>query len=145
MRGLVAIRRAGLSPADSSNLREGLTALEYFLSTHGSLQGLADTALRTADAGYLTRRLVDTVQDIIVNAHDCGPAAVSGSGVPTMSVASRLLPALWDGLRQLRLSTRRRARSSWIATRRLTRTMQGLISRLEIEAVYMRSPGRPAN
>lgn len=55
-----------------SNLREGLSALEYFISTHGSRKGLADTALRTADAGYLTRRLVDVAQDVIINAHDCG-------------------------------------------------------------------------
>jgi DNA-directed RNA polymerase subunit beta' len=55
-----------------SNFREGLTALEYFISTHGARKGLADTALRTADAGYLTRRLVDVAQDIIINEHDCG-------------------------------------------------------------------------
>jgi len=55
-----------------SNFREGLTALEYFISTHGARKGLADTALRTADAGYLTRRLVDIAQDIIINAEDCG-------------------------------------------------------------------------
>jgi DNA-directed RNA polymerase subunit beta' len=55
-----------------SNFREGLTALEYFISTHGARKGLADTALRTADAGYLTRRLVDTAQDIITNEEDCG-------------------------------------------------------------------------
>jgi DNA-directed RNA polymerase subunit beta' len=55
-----------------SNFREGLTALEYFISTHGARKGLADTALRTADAGYLTRRLVDVAQDVIINAHDCG-------------------------------------------------------------------------
>ena len=55
-----------------SNFREGLTALEYFISTHGARKGLADTALRTADAGYLTRRLVDVAQDIIVNNEDCG-------------------------------------------------------------------------
>jgi DNA-directed RNA polymerase subunit beta' len=55
-----------------SNFREGLTALEYFLSTHGARKGLADTALRTADAGYLTRRLVDVAQDVIVSAEDCG-------------------------------------------------------------------------
>ncbi len=54
-----------------SNFREGLTALEYFISTHGARKGLADTALRTADAGYLTRRLVDVSQDVIVNSHDC--------------------------------------------------------------------------
>jgi DNA-directed RNA polymerase subunit beta' len=56
----------------TSNFREGLTALEYFISTHGARKGLADTALRTADAGYLTRRLVDVAQDIIINDHDCG-------------------------------------------------------------------------
>ncbi len=55
-----------------SNFREGLTALEYFISTHGARKGLADTALRTADAGYLTRRLVDVAQDAIINAEDCG-------------------------------------------------------------------------
>ena len=55
-----------------SNFREGLTALEYFLSTHGARKGLADTALRTADAGYLTRRLVDVAQDVIISADDCG-------------------------------------------------------------------------
>jgi DNA-directed RNA polymerase subunit beta' len=55
-----------------SNFREGLTALEYFISTHGARKGLADTALRTADAGYLTRRLVDVAQDMITNDEDCG-------------------------------------------------------------------------
>jgi DNA-directed RNA polymerase subunit beta' len=55
-----------------SNFREGLTALEYFISTHGARKGLADTALRTADAGYLTRRLVDVAQDVIIDAEDCG-------------------------------------------------------------------------
>jgi DNA-directed RNA polymerase subunit beta' len=55
-----------------SNFREGLTALEYFISTHGARKGLADTALRTADAGYLTRRLVDVAQDVMVNERDCG-------------------------------------------------------------------------
>jgi len=55
-----------------SNFREGLNALEYFISTHGARKGLADTALRTADAGYLTRRLVDVSQDVIINELDCG-------------------------------------------------------------------------
>jgi DNA-directed RNA polymerase subunit beta' len=58
-----------------SNFREGLTALEYFISTHGARKGLADTALRTADAGYLTRRLVDVAQDVIINEQDCGTEA----------------------------------------------------------------------
>jgi len=55
-----------------ANFREGLTVLEYFISTHGARKGLADTALKTADSGYLTRRLVDVVQDVIVREEDCG-------------------------------------------------------------------------
>ncbi len=55
----------------TSNFREGLTVLEYFISTHGARKGLADTALKTADAGYLTRRLVDVAQDVIINEKDC--------------------------------------------------------------------------
>jgi DNA-directed RNA polymerase subunit beta' len=55
-----------------SNFREGLTVLEYFLSTHGARKGLADTAIRTADSGYLTRRLVDVAQDVIITVEDCG-------------------------------------------------------------------------
>jgi DNA-directed RNA polymerase subunit beta' len=73
MRGLMADPSGRIIPLPiRSNLREGLSALEYFISTHGSRKGLADTALRTADAGYLTRRLVDVAQDIIINAYDCG-------------------------------------------------------------------------
>ena len=60
-----------------SNFHEGLSVLEYFISTHGARKGLADTALRTADAGYLTRRLVDVAQDVIVRADDCG----TGQGI----------------------------------------------------------------
>jgi DNA-directed RNA polymerase subunit beta' len=60
-----------------SNFREGLTVLEYFVSTHGGRKGLADTALRTADAGYLTRRLVDVAQDVLITMEDCGTTAVS--------------------------------------------------------------------
>jgi DNA-directed RNA polymerase subunit beta' len=55
-----------------SSFRDGLTTLEYFISTHGARKGLTDTALRTADAGYLTRRLVDVAQDVIINSDDCG-------------------------------------------------------------------------
>ncbi len=55
-----------------SNFKEGLSVLEYFISTHGARKGLADTALKTADAGYLTRRLVDVAQDVTINEHDCG-------------------------------------------------------------------------
>lgn len=73
MRGLMADPAGRIIPLPiRSNFREGLTALEYFISTHGARKGLADTALRTADAGYLTRRLVDVAQDLIINKEDCG-------------------------------------------------------------------------
>ncbi len=73
MRGMMADPSGRIIPLPiRSNFREGLTALEYFISTHGSRKGLADTALRTADAGYLTRRLVDVAQDIIIMDDDCG-------------------------------------------------------------------------
>ena len=73
MRGLIADPSGRIITLPiRSNFREGLSALEYFISTHGARKGLADTALRTADAGYLTRRLVDVAQDIIITAKDCG-------------------------------------------------------------------------
>jgi DNA-directed RNA polymerase subunit beta' len=73
MRGLMADPSGQIIPLPiRSSFREGLTALEYFISSHGARKGLADTALRTADAGYLTRRLVDVSQDAIINAEDCG-------------------------------------------------------------------------
>jgi DNA-directed RNA polymerase subunit beta' len=73
MRGLVANPRGDIIPRPiKANFREGLTVLEYFISTHGARKGLADTALRTADSGYLTRRLVDVTQDVIVREGDCG-------------------------------------------------------------------------
>jgi DNA-directed RNA polymerase subunit beta' len=73
MRGLVANPKGEIIPRPiKTNFREGLTVLEYFISTHGARKGLADTALRTADSGYLTRRLVDVSQDLIVREDDCG-------------------------------------------------------------------------
>lgn len=79
MRGLMAKpQKAGSSGGEIienpiiSNFREGLTILEYFISTHGARKGLADTALKTADAGYLTRRLVDVAQDVMIREEDCG-------------------------------------------------------------------------
>jgi len=73
MRGLMADPSGRIIPLPiRSNFREGLTTLEYFISTHGARKGLADTALRTADAGYLTRRLVDVAQDQIITKADCG-------------------------------------------------------------------------
>lgn len=73
MRGLMADPSGRIIDLPiKANFREGLTVLEYFISTHGARKGLADTALRTADSGYLTRRLVDVAQDVIVRENDCG-------------------------------------------------------------------------
>ncbi len=75
MRGLMA-KPSGevIETPITSNFREGLTVLQYFISTHGARKGLADTALKTADSGYLTRRLVDVAQDVIISEIDCGTA-----------------------------------------------------------------------
>jgi len=86
MRGLMANPKGEIIPRPiKSNFREGLSVLEFFISTHGARKGLADTALRTADSGYLTRRLVDVSQDVIIRELDCGtergfvmPIAVAG-------------------------------------------------------------------
>jgi DNA-directed RNA polymerase subunit beta' len=73
MRGLVANPKGEIIPRPiKANFREGLSVLEYFISTHGARKGLADTALRTADSGYLTRRLVDVAQEVIIREDDCG-------------------------------------------------------------------------
>jgi DNA-directed RNA polymerase subunit beta' len=83
MRGLMA-KPSGeiIERPITSNFREGLTVLEYFISTHGARKGLADTALKTADSGYLTRKLVDAAQDVIVVEPDCGTA----NGIPVRPI-----------------------------------------------------------
>jgi DNA-directed RNA polymerase subunit beta' len=86
MRGLVSNPKGEYIPRPiKANYREGLSVLEYFISNHGARKGLADTALRTADSGYLTRRLVDVSQDVIVREADCG----TERGI-TMPIAERL-------------------------------------------------------
>jgi DNA-directed RNA polymerase subunit beta' len=77
-----------------ASLKEGLTVLEYFISTHGARKGLADTALRTADSGYLTRRLVDVAQDVIIREEDCGTA--NGITVSDIRVGKEIIEPLID-------------------------------------------------
>jgi DNA-directed RNA polymerase subunit beta' len=76
------------------NFKEGLTVLEYFISTHGARKGLADTALKTADAGYLTRRLVDVAQDVIINEPDCG--TIRGLSVGALKDGEDIIEPLAD-------------------------------------------------
>ena len=77
-----------------SNFKEGLSILEYFISTHGARKGLADTALKTADAGYLTRRLVDVSQDVIINEYDCG--TLRGLDVTPLKKNDEIVESLSD-------------------------------------------------
>ena len=77
-----------------SNFKEGLSILEYFISTHGARKGLADTALKTADAGYLTRRLVDVAQDVVINQEDCG--TLRGLTVSALKKSDEIVESLYD-------------------------------------------------
>jgi len=97
MRGLMA-NPAGriIELPIKSSFREGLTVLEYFISTHGARKGLADTALKTADSGYLTRRLVDVAQDVIVREADCGTDR--GQKVTTLTAGMEVIEPLIDRL-----------------------------------------------
>jgi len=95
MRGLMA-RPSGeiIENPITSNFREGLTVLQYFISTHGARKGLADTALKTADSGYLTRRLVDVSQDVIISEHDC--TTVDGIDIRPIIESGEVIEPLRD-------------------------------------------------
>ena len=94
-----------------SNFREGLSVVEYFISTHGARKGLADTALKTADAGYLTRRLVDVAQDVTITDEDCG--TVMGLEMTALKEGEDIIEALAD-----RIARERRARRHHRSDRR---------------------------
>lgn len=93
MRGLMANPSGRIIELPiKSSFREGLTVLEYFISTHGARKGLADTALKTTDSGYLTRRLVDVAQDVIVREDDCGTDR--GLTITSLKEGSEIIEAL---------------------------------------------------
>ncbi|MCD6013243.1 MAG: rpoC [Flavipsychrobacter sp.] len=101
LRGLMAKpRRSGSSGSEIienpilSNFKVGLSVLEYFISTHGARKGLADTALKTADAGYLTRRLVDVAQDVVINGEDCG--TLRGIATSALKDNEEIVEPLYD-------------------------------------------------
>ena len=95
MRGLMAKPTGEIMETPiTANFREGLSVLQYFISTHGARKGLADTALKTADSGYLTRRLVDVSQDVIVVGHDCGTE--NGIEVSAITEGGEILEQLRD-------------------------------------------------
>src|SRR5438552_12723684 len=101
MRGLMAKpRKSGSTGSEIiknpilSNFKGGLNVLDYFISTHGARKGLADTALKTADAGYLTRRLVDVAQDVVINEEDCG--TLRGIGTSALKDNEDVIEPLYD-------------------------------------------------
>ncbi|MBS4060117.1 MAG: DNA-directed RNA polymerase subunit beta' [Bacteroidetes bacterium] len=101
MRGLMAKpQKSGASGGEIienpilSNFKEGLSVLEYFISTHGARKGLADTALKTADAGYLTRRLVDVAQDVVITEKDCG--TLRGLTITALKKSEEIVESLYD-------------------------------------------------
>ena len=79
-----------------SNFKDGLNVLDYFISTHGARKGLADTALKTADAGYLTRRLVDVAQDVVINEEDCG--TLRGIATTALKDNEDIIEPLYDSI-----------------------------------------------
>jgi DNA-directed RNA polymerase subunit beta' len=105
MRGLMAKPQKSLKGSQgeiietpiTSNFKEGLTVLEYFISTHGARKGLADTALKTADAGYLTRRLVDVAQDVVIRLEDCG--TINGIDVKPLKQGEDVIEPLQDRIK----------------------------------------------
>jgi DNA-directed RNA polymerase subunit beta' len=95
MRGLMAKPSGEIIELPiKSNFKEGLTVLEYFNSTHGARKGLADTALKTADAGYLTRRLIDIAQDVVVTEEDCG--TINGIDMSALKQEDNIIESLYD-------------------------------------------------
>jgi len=105
MRGLMAKPQKSLKGSQgeiietpiTSNFKEGLSVLEYFISTHGARKGLADTALKTADAGYLTRRLVDVAQDVVIRMEDCG--TINGIDVKALKQGEDVIEPLQDRIK----------------------------------------------
>jgi DNA-directed RNA polymerase subunit beta' len=95
MRGLMA-KPSGeiIETPITANFREGLTVLQYFISTHGARKGLADTALKTANSGYLTRRLVDVAQDAVITEYDCG--TIDGIEVTPLEEGGEVIEALGE-------------------------------------------------
>ena len=105
MRGLMAKPKKSMTGGKgeiiespiTSNFKEGLSVLEYFISTHGARKGLADTALKTADAGYLTRRLVDVAQDVVISEQDCG--TINGVWIADLKEGEEIIESLHDRVR----------------------------------------------
>ncbi len=148
MRGLMAKPKKSTSGGGQiienpilSNFKEGLSILEYFISTHGARKGLADTALKTADAGYLTRRLVDVSQDVIINEVDCG--TLRGLDVSALKKNDEIMETLGERiLGRITLNDVYNPRTNEVivpANTEITEDLVALIEKTEIESVEVRS------
>ncbi len=147
MRGLVANPKGDIIPQPiKANFREGLTVLEYFISTHGARKGLADTALRTADSGYLTRRLVDVSQEIIIHddvTEDPGlPVTIRENGLPIRHLRNKIIGRVLAedvkiGRALAELPDGRKLRAGFVLDRE---AVNGIQEVEEVEEVRVRSP-----
>ena len=150
MRGLMADPTGRIIDVPvRSNFREGMTVLEYFISTHGARKGLADTALRTADSGYLTRRLVDVAQDVITREDDCGTEegtwitrAETEEFAPEADAFQRRMVGRYAAgpVIDPELAQEGRASRSSSATRRSPRRSPSASSTAGVDEVLVRSP-----
>lgn len=149
MRGLMAKpQRSGVGSGEIienpiiSNFREGLSILEYFISTHGARKGLADTALKTADAGYLTRRLVDVAQDVIIREENC--LTIRGLEIGALKKNEEIVESLYDrilgriALNDIYFPNKNEVIVS--ADEMIDEKCASLIEKLGIERIYVRSP-----
>ncbi|MBX2995866.1 MAG: DNA-directed RNA polymerase subunit beta' [Bdellovibrionaceae bacterium] len=142
MRGLMA-KPSGeiIETPITANFREGLTVLQYFISTHGARKGLADTALKTANSGYLTRRLVDVAQDVIVSEHDCG--TTDGLEVTPLYDSGEIIQPLGERIlgRTVRQAVVDPTTGNVIVkeSEEITEAQMRKIDELGIEKVYIRS------
>jgi len=125
-----------------SNFREGLSILEYFISTHGARKGLADTALKTADAGYLTRRLVDVAQDVIIREENC--LTIRGLEIGALKKNEEIVESLYDRiLGRIALYDIYHPNKNEVivfADEMIDEECAFLISKLDIDIIYVRSP-----
>lgn len=123
----------------TSNFREGLTVLEYFISTHGGRKGLSDTALKTADAGYLTRRLVDVAHNVVVTIKDCGTS--NGVYLEEIKIGDEIIESLEDRIvgRIAQEDIKDRDKIIVKAGEYITREKVAEIKKAEIERVFVRS------
>jgi DNA-directed RNA polymerase subunit beta' len=123
-----------------SSFREGLTVLEYFISTHGARKGLADTALRTADSGYLTRRLIDVAQDVIINVPDCGTRMGVWLSQPDAGVLESFPERIVGRYSAMDLEDPQTGEMLVGFNEEIDDVRASRIEELKIERVYVRSP-----